>query len=149
MRVLRDALAVRDARDAPTPVSPTQELDELQARIAKMEAQMATIEADIRAQVAAEHAAAIKAEREEADRRVAAKEAEIEEFKELYAKEALARKKIHNKLLDIQCVPVPALPAASRRAMLTCGSGAALWQGEHPRVCSVAACPRRGAEEGP
>ena len=104
-------LACADRHDAAPPpsllapfYSPYQELNALQARIDAMEAQMATIEADIRAQVAKEHAAAIKAERAEADRRVEAKEAEIEEFKQLYAKEALARKKIHNKLLDIQCV---------------------------------------------
>jgi len=75
----------------------------VEEKVQQLETRMQTIEDDIRAKVSAEHQAAIAAERKEADRRVAVKEEEIEEHKALYAKEARARKIIHNKLLELRC----------------------------------------------
>ena len=127
----------------------TQELDALQATIDDLHRQMETIEEDLRKRVAQEHAAAIQAERDEADRRVAAKQTEVEEFKQLYAKEARQRKVIHNKLLELQYVDLPPPPAhvSPPYCMVTLPMCLAQ-QGQHPGVCQAATYHASGAKAG-
>jgi hypothetical protein len=55
-----------------------------------------------RQQVLAENAAAIAAERELADKRVAEKLGEIQHYKDLYLKEANTRRQLHNELVDLK-----------------------------------------------
>jgi hypothetical protein len=55
-----------------------------------------------RQQVLAENTAAIAAERELADKRVAEKLGEIQHYKNLYLKEANTRRQLHNELVDLK-----------------------------------------------
>ena len=77
-------------------------LSESELQQAKWDDEVEEIKAITRKECAQEYAASIQESKDQADRRVACAEEETETYKELFYNESQARKKLHNRLVELQ-----------------------------------------------